>query len=400
MDGLNRGQKGMPKGKGKRAKSQPPKGQGKKGEADRRTSGSKPPTRRITVVEDEPQSRNSAHNTAFQDRRGRLTPQGVDAAQARWKHHSDPLNVNQGRPDYRQSSSGAFQRFDRQKYNSIFDASKNHVHIVKGKRVPVIHGDELSSHMEQVQRKGGLSNVVSFTSDIEYKLAHKGAFFYPFIFHLRKQYSVEAWTVEFARALVSFPELDNQIFVYKVDDKKDLNKGRAAEKLVEVLGMSEPTAIAAACAICCASRELSRILRHDVARDDQESVSVKDLVQSFFYGPVMAALAVKTSGTSRFRAYIRYNDEAEGRWVKQLGQTSRDAREIAELKLMATGGWSEKIRENKRNNAGSAQASNRERSEQPKYRQFSGSGQLQGPKAHVQTDKTGQACLCQGVRPT
>ena len=159
---------------------------------------------------------------------------------------------------------------------------------------------------------------------------------------------------------MSFPELDNQIFVYKTEDKKDLNKGRTAEKLVEVLGMSEPTAIAAACAICCASRELSRILRHDVARDDQESVSVKDLVQCFFYGPVMAALAVKTSGTSRFRAYIRYNDEAEGRWVKQLGQTSRDAREIAELKLMATGGWSEKIRENKRNSAGSSQASNRE----------------------------------------
>ena len=68
--------------------------------------------------------------------------------------------------------------------------------------------------------------------------------------------------------------------------------------------MSEPTAIAAACAICCASRELSRILRHDVARDDQESVSVKGLLECFFYGPVMAALAVKTSGTSRFRACI------------------------------------------------------------------------------------------------
>ena len=92
--------------------------------------------------------------------------------------------------------------------------------MVKGKRVYVIHGDELSSHMEQTQKKGGLSNVVSFTSDIEYKLAHKGAFFYPFIFHLRKPYSVEAWTVEFARALVSFPELDNQIFVYKTEDKR------------------------------------------------------------------------------------------------------------------------------------------------------------------------------------
>ena len=71
--------------------------------------------------------------------------------------------------------------------------------MVKGKRVYVIHGDELSSHMEQTQKKGGLSNVVSFTSDIEYKLAHKGAFFYPSIFHLRKPYSVEAWTVPATR---------------------------------------------------------------------------------------------------------------------------------------------------------------------------------------------------------
>ena len=39
-----------------------------------------------------------------------------------------------------------------------------------------------------------------------------------------------------------------------------------------------------------------------------------------------------------------------------MGQATR----TAELKLMATGGWSEKIRENKRNSAGSAQASNRE----------------------------------------
>ena len=101
MDGLNRGPKGRPKGKGPRSKSQPPKGHGKKGEPDRRTSGSKPPTRRITVAEEGPHARNSAHSTAFQDRHGRLLPQGVDAAQARWKHHSDPLNVNQGRPDYR-----------------------------------------------------------------------------------------------------------------------------------------------------------------------------------------------------------------------------------------------------------------------------------------------------------
>ena len=109
MDGLNRGPKGQSKGRGPKSRSQPPsKGRGKKGESDRRTSGSKPPTRRITVEEDEPQSRNSAHNTAFQDRHGRLLPLGVDAAQARWKHHSDPLNVNQGRPDYRQVSSGAF----------------------------------------------------------------------------------------------------------------------------------------------------------------------------------------------------------------------------------------------------------------------------------------------------
>ena len=60
MDGLNRGPKGRPKGKGPRSKSQPPKGHGKKGEPDRRTSGSKPPTRRITVSEEEPNARNSA----------------------------------------------------------------------------------------------------------------------------------------------------------------------------------------------------------------------------------------------------------------------------------------------------------------------------------------------------
>ena len=106
--------------------------------------------------------------------------------------------------------------------------------------------------------------------------------------------------------------------------------------------MSEPTAIAAACAITCASRELSRILRHDAPREDDNSVIVHEVVDRFHYGPVMAALAVKTSGTSRFRAYLRYKGETQGQWRKSfdLGQ---DARDIVELKLMAMGGWSDII---------------------------------------------------------
>ena len=160
---------------------------------------------------------------------------------------------------------------------------------------------------------------------------------------------------------MSFPEIDNQLVVYRTDGKKDINKGRTAEKLHEVLGMSEPVALAAACAICCASRDLSRLLRHDVVREEtDESVPVEQIVQNFFYGPVMATLAVKTSSTSRFMAYIRYKDEEKGTWVKTLGPTSRDAREIVELKLMATGGWSEKIKSNKRTSAASTQSSNRE----------------------------------------
>ena len=314
-------------------------------------------TRQVTVEEEAP-SRTSAHNTAFQDRRGRSLPRGVDAAQARWKHHSDPLNVNQGKPNYRHVSTGPSKKFfDREKYNSIFDASKQHFHYVKGVKHYVIHGDELSSHMENIQRVSGLTNVVSFSNDIEYKLAHKGAFFYPFTFHMRMEYPVEQWTVEFARALVSFPEIDTRLIVYRTDGKKDLNKVRTAEKLVEVLGMSEPVALAATCAICCASRDLSRLLRHDVVREElDESVPVEKIVQNFFYGPVMGALAVKTSGASRFRAYIRYKDEEKGTWVKQLGPTSRDAREIDKLKLMATGGWSEKIKGNKRTSVDSAQS--------------------------------------------
>ena len=211
------------------------------------------------------------------------------------------------------------------------------------------------------QRVSGLTDVVSFTNDMEYKLAYRGAFFYPFTFHMRLEYPPDRWTVEFARALVSFPEFDDRLIVYKTDGKKDINKGRTAEKLVEILGMSEPVALAATCAICCASRDLSRLLRHDVVREESdESVPVEKIAQNFFYGPVMAALAVKTSGTSRFKAYIRYKDEEKGTWVKQLGPTSRDARDIVELKLMATGGWSEKMKGNKRTSVDSTQSSNRE----------------------------------------
>ena len=362
--GLNRGPKGRQKGLTPKSRSQPPsKGRGKKGDIPRRNSGSRPPTnsRQVTVEEEAP-SRTSAHNTAFQDRHGRLLSQGVDAAQARWKHHSDPMNVNQGKPNYRHVSVGPTKRFlDREKYNSIFDASKKHFHYVKGVRHYVIHGDELSSHMENTQKVSGLTDVVSFTNDTEYKLAYRGAFFYPFTFHMRLEYPPDKWTVEFARALVSFPEFDDRLIVYKTDGKKDINKGRTAEKLVEILGMSEPVALAATCAICCASRDLSRLLRHDVVREESdESVPVEKIVQNFFYGPVMAALAVKTSGTSRFKAYIRYKDEGKGTWVQQLGPTSRDARDIVELKLMATGGWSEKIKGNKRTSVDSTQSSNRE----------------------------------------
>ena len=97
--GLNRGPKGRQKGLTPKSRSQPPsKGRGKKGDIPRRTSGSRPPTnsRQVTVEEEAP-SHTSAHNTAFQDRHGRLLSQGVDAAQARWKHHSDPMNVKESR---------------------------------------------------------------------------------------------------------------------------------------------------------------------------------------------------------------------------------------------------------------------------------------------------------------
>ena len=323
--GPNKGQKGRPKGK---SRSQgPPKGKGKKGQESGRTSGSRPPTassrnsgsrppasRRVTVQEDEPQSRTSAHNTAFHDRRGRLLPQGIAAAQARWKHQPDPLNVNQGRPNYRQPSSRSGMDHDR--YNSIFDASRKHFHFLRGKRVYVIHGSALTDHMEEPHKTEGPPNLVSFTYDTDYKLAYRGAFFYPFTFHMKVEIPLVEWSVQFARALVEFPTIDERLFIYKDTDKADLNKGRTAEKFVEVLGMSEPTAIAAACAITCASRDLSRILRHDAPRESDNSVMIHEVVERFHYGPVMAALAVKTSGTSRFRAYLRYKDEAQGQWCK------------------------------------------------------------------------------------
>ena len=351
--GPNKGQKGRPKGKGKSKSVGPPKGRGEKGlesgrtsgsrppQGSSRNSGSRPPTSRQTIVEEEEShSRTSAHNTAFHDRRGRILPQSVAAAQARWKHKPDPLNVNQGRPDYRQKSFGTSR--EHQQHNSIFDASKKHFHMIRGKRVYVIHGAALTAHMDDHNKKEGPPNIVRFTYDNDYKLAYRGAFFYPFTFHMRIATPVE-WIVQFARALVTFPDIDERLFIFEDSDKADLNKGRTAEKLVEVLGMSEPTAIAAACAITCASRELSRILRHDAPREDDNSVIVHEVVDRFHYGPVRAALAVKTSGTSRFRAYLRYKGETQGQWRKSpdLGQ---DARDIVELKLMAVGGWSDKLR--------------------------------------------------------
>ena len=150
-----------------------------------------------------------------------------------------------------------------------------------------------------------------------------------------------------------------RLFIYKDTDKADLNKGRTAEKFVEILGMSEPTAIAAACAITCASRDLSRILRHDAPREDDNSVMIHEVVERFHYGPVMAALAVKTSGTSRFRAYLRYKGETKGQWCKSQ-DLGKDARNLAELRLMAVGGWSDKNETNKRNSASSTQYPNKD----------------------------------------
>ena len=302
--------------------------------------------------------RTSAHNTAFHDRRGRILPQGVAAAQARWRRQPDPLNVNQGRTDYRQKSFGTSR--EHQQHNSIFDASKEHFHTIRGKRVYVIHGAALTAHMDEHNRKEGPPNLVSFTYDTDYKLAYRGAFFYPFIFHIRIAATpVDEWIIQFARALVAFPDIDERLFIFKDSDKADLNKGRTAEKFVETLGMSEPTAIAAACAITCASRELSRILRHDAPRQDDNSVRVHEVVDRFHYGPVMAALAVKTSGTSRFRAYLRYKGESQGQWCRSfdLGQ---DARDIVELKLMAVGGWSDKLEANRHNSVSSTQSPNKE----------------------------------------
>ena len=335
--GPNKGQKGRPTGRGKSKSVGPPKGKGKKGQESGRNSGSRPPqgsgrnsgsrpptSRRTIVQEEESQLRTSARNTAFHDRRGRIQPQGVAAAQARWKLQPDPLNVNQGRPDYRQKSFGTSR--EHQQHNSVFDASKKHFHMIRGKRVYVIHGAALTAHMEERNKKEGLPNLVSFTYDTDYKLAYRGAFFCPFTFHMRIVPPVDEWIVQFARALVAFPAIDHQLFIVKDSDKADLNKGRTAEKFVEVLGVSEPTAIAAACAITCASRGLSRILRHDAPREDDNSVIVHEVVDRFHYGPVMAALAVKTSGASRFRAYLRYKGESQGQWYKSLdlGQDARD----------------------------------------------------------------------------
>ena len=155
--------------------------------------------------------------------------------------------MNQGRPDYRQKSFGTSR--EHQQYNSIFDASKKHFHMIRGKRVYVIHGATLTAHMDEHNRKEGPPNLVSFTCDTDYKLAYRGAFFYPFNFHISVATPVDGWIVQFARALVAFPAIDGQLFIVKDSDKADLNKGRTAEKFVDVLGMSEPTAIAAACAI-------------------------------------------------------------------------------------------------------------------------------------------------------
>ena len=221
-------------------------------------------------------------------------------------------------------------------------------------------GSALTDHMEEHHKTEGPPNLVSFTYDTDYKLAYRGAFFYPFTFHMKVEIPLVEWSVQFARALVEFPTIDERLFIYKdKDDKADLNKGRTAEKFVEVLGMSEPTAIAAACAITCASRDLCRILRHDAPRESDNSVMIHEVVERFHYGPVMAALAVKTSGTSRFRAYLCYKDESQGQWCKSQ-DLGRDARTLAELRLMAKGGWSDKNTTNKRNSASATQNPNKD----------------------------------------
>ena len=248
---------------------------------------------------------------------------------------------------------------DHDRHNSIFDASRKHFHFLRGKRVYVIHGSALTDHMEEHRKTEGPPNLVSFTYDTDYKLAYRGAFFYPFTFHMKVETPLVEWSVQFARALVEFPTIDERLFIYKDTDKADLNKGRTAEKFVEVLGMSEPTAIAAACAITCASRDLSRILQHDAPRENDNSVMIHEVVERFHYGPVMAALAVKTSGTSRFRAYLRYKDEAQGQWCKSQ-DLGKDARTLAELRLMAVGGWSDKNVTNRRNSASATQNPNKD----------------------------------------
>ena len=86
---------------------------------------------------------------------------------------------------------------------------------------------------------------------------------------------------------------------------------------------------------------------------------IHEVVERFHYGPVMAALAVKTSGTSRFRAYLRYSDEAQGQWCKSQ-DLGKDARTLAELRLMAVGRWWDKNATNRRNGASAAQNPNKD----------------------------------------
>ena len=93
---------------------------------------------------------------------------------------------------------------------------------------------------------------------------------------------LEDWVVQFAR-FGGFHRDRPPTVIYKDSDKQDLNKGRAAEKLIEVLGMSPPTAIAVACCVTCASRDLSRILRHVAPRDDNNEVTAADVVERFSY---------------------------------------------------------------------------------------------------------------------
>ena len=95
---------------------------------------------------------------------------------------------------------------------------------MKGQKIYVLHKSELSEHMEEYNRIGGPSTVVSFTYDQDYKLAYRGAFFYPFTFHMNVEIPLEDWVVQFARALVAFTEIDHQLSFIRTVISKTLIK--------------------------------------------------------------------------------------------------------------------------------------------------------------------------------